>query len=78
MARKKYDSFESNIRVYRKMKNLTQQELAVRVGISSRTIIQLEKGRYNPSLLLAQNVAEVLGISLEKLFTFESIADPDK
>lgn len=49
-------------------KKLTQEELATRVGVTRRTIISLEKGSYTPSLLLAMDLAEVLGIQIENLF----------
>lgn len=63
-------TFESQIHVYRAMHRMTQQELADKVGCSRQTIIQLERERYNPSLLLAQAIAIVFDVSIEKLFTF--------
>ena len=50
---------------------LTQQQLADLVQVSSRTIISLEKGQYNPSVLLAHNLAKIFGTSIEELFDFE-------
>ena len=47
--------------------NLTQQQLAERVHVSSRTIISIEKEQYSPSLMLAYRMAEVFGISVEEL-----------
>ncbi|MBL1228185.1 helix-turn-helix transcriptional regulator [Enterococcus sp. BWB1-3] len=70
---KKLSRFESSIHVFRAMKRMTQQELADKVGVSRQTIIQLERDRYNPSLLLAHNIAEVFGVSIEKVFTFKSL-----
>lgn len=49
---------------------LTQQELADRVCVSSRTIISLEKQKYNPSVLLAYKIASVFGLSIEETFIF--------
>lgn len=47
---------------------MTQQLLAERVHVSSRTIISLEKEQYNPSLLLAYRIAEVFQTSVEELY----------
>ena len=46
---------------------MTQQQLADMVGVSSRTIISIEKGQYNPSLMLAYRMAKVFGVSVEEL-----------
>lgn len=50
---------------------MTQQHLADLVCVSSRTIISLEKGQYNPSVLLAYNIAQAFHVSIENLFIFE-------
>ncbi len=47
---------------YRKKKGLTQEELANIVGVTRQTIISLEQGRYNPSLMLAVQIKEALGV----------------
>ncbi|CEI72447.1 MULTISPECIES: helix-turn-helix transcriptional regulator [Romboutsia] len=54
---------------------LTQQELADKVYVSSRTIISLEKQKYNPSVLLAYRIASVFDLSIEEAFIFD---DGDK
>ena len=46
---------------------MTQQQLADLVHVSSRTIIYIEKGQYNPSLMLAYRMAMVFGVSVEEL-----------
>lgn len=46
---------------------MTQQQLADSVHVSSRTIISIEKGQYNPSLMLAYRMAMVFGVSVEEL-----------
>lgn len=48
--------------------NLTQQQLATMVRVTSRTIISIEKGQYNPSLLLAYRISLALCSPLEELF----------
>lgn len=80
MPKKKNSSFESSIHVYRAMQRMTQQELADKVGVSRQTIIQLERNRYNPSLLLAHDIATVFDVPIEKIFTFKSLKelDPDQ
>ncbi len=50
---------------------VTQQELADKVCVSSRTIISLEKQKYNPSVLLAYKISSVFNLSIEEVFIFE-------
>ena len=69
MAKQRY-AFESKIHVYRAMRRMTQAELAEAVGVSRQTIVQLERNRYNPSLLLAYSIARVFGVTVEDLFDF--------
>lgn len=70
MAKKSQYTFESKIHIYRATKRMSQQELADRVGVSRQTIIQLERNRYNPSMLLAYSIARVFGVTIEDLFDF--------
>jgi len=62
---------KTRIKEFRARYDLTQQDLADKVGVSRMTIVFLEKGTYNPSLLLAHRVAMILGTSMEELFLFE-------
>ena len=50
---------------------MTQEELAQKVGVRRETIVFLEKGKYNPSLKLAHDVARVFGLKIEDVFVFE-------
>lgn len=59
---------ENRIRETRTLCNLTQEELALRVGVTRQTIIAIEKGNYTPSVLLALKLAQVLGASVDGLF----------
>lgn len=61
----------TKVREYRKAAGLTQQELADAVYVSSRTIISIEKGRYNPSLMLAYRMARVFDTTVEDLCLLE-------
>lgn len=54
----------------RAKKGLTQQELADLAGVSRQTIISLERGRYNPSIILAFRLARLFGVSVEDLFIY--------
>jgi putative transcriptional regulator len=57
---------------------LTQQELADRVNVSRQTIISLENGRYNPSILLAYRLARLFGQTIESIFIYEEEIENDK
>ena len=50
---------------------MKQEDLAKLVGVRRETIGNLEKGRYNPSLVLAWNIAKVFHVSIEEIFTVE-------
>lgn len=67
----KYD-IRNRIRLHRvKAGDMTQQELAGKVGATRQTIMSIEKGRYNPSVGLSLRIAKVLGASIEELFELE-------
>ena len=53
---------KNRVKELRTAAGMTQQQLADRVHVSSRTIISLEKELYNPSLLLAYRIAELFGV----------------
>ena len=59
---------KNRVRELRTEAGMTQQQLADLVHVSSRTIISLEKGQYNPSLLLAYRLALVFHTTVEKLY----------
>lgn len=50
---------------------MTQQQLAALLGVSRQTIISLESGKYNPSILLAHKIAQTFGVHIEDIFLFE-------
>ncbi len=55
----------------REKNHLTQERLAQKVGVRRETILFLEKGKYNPSLKLAYDIAKVLDAKIEDVFVFE-------
>lgn len=59
---------KNNIKDQRQKLNLTQQELADKVGVRRETIIFLEQGKYNPSLKLAMDIAKVFKVKIDDLF----------
>lgn len=63
---------ENRIRKFREAHQLTQEELAIKVGVSRQTIISLEKGKYNPSVMLAYRLAQAFSRSIEEVFIFEA------
>ena len=64
------------IKEHRARMNLTQEQLADKVGVRRETIVFLEKGKYNPSLRLAYDVARVLGVRIDELFFFDDEEAP--
>ena len=59
---------KTRMKEYRARLGLTQEKLAEIAGVRRETIIFLEKGKYNPSLKLAFNIARALGASIEDIF----------
>jgi putative transcriptional regulator len=64
----------NRIKELRAKHNLTQLELAKKVDVRRETIVFLEKGKYNPSLKLAYEIAKLFGLPIEEVFIF----DPDE
>lgn len=62
---------KTRIKEFRAKYNLTQEDLAKKVGVRRETIVFLEQGKYNPSLQLAHDVAKALKTTVEELFIFE-------
>ncbi len=66
-----YPMIKNRIKEYRARFDMKQEDLAVKVGVRRETIGNLEKGKYNPSLVLAWNIAKVFNVSIEEIFTVE-------
>ncbi|OOB80053.1 MAG: transcriptional regulator, partial [Epulopiscium sp. Nuni2H_MBin003] len=60
--------FKSNLKKYRQLKELTQEELGNIVGVRRETIMRLENAKYNPSLKLAVDISRVLEVPIEEIF----------
>lgn len=66
---------QNRIQEMRKRRRVTQNELADAVNVSRQTIISLENGRYNASLVLAHKIARYFGVTIEEIFLFEEEED---
>jgi putative transcriptional regulator len=62
---------KTKIKELRARYNLTQEDLAKKVGARRETILFIEKGDYNPSIKLAHDIAKALNTTLDDLFIFE-------
>lgn len=62
---------KTRIKELRAKYDLTQEELAKKVGVRRETILFLEKEKYNPSLKLAYNIAKALKTTIDELFIFD-------
>ena len=62
---------KNRMKEYRAKYGMKQEDLARLVGVRRETIGNLEKGRYNPSLVLAWKIAEVFHVSIDDVFTVE-------
>jgi len=62
---------KNRIEAIRKERGIRQDALARDLGVSRQTISSLENGRYNPSILLAYQIAKYFGMTIEEVFCFE-------
>jgi putative transcriptional regulator len=62
---------KTRIKELRARYNLTQEDLAKKVGVRRETILFIEKGKYNPSLQLAHMIAKALHTTMDDLFIFD-------
>lgn len=62
---------KNTIRVERAIKDITQQDLAMAVGVSRQTINSIEATRYVPSTVLALKIARYFGKTVDEIFTLE-------
>jgi putative transcriptional regulator len=62
---------KNKIKVFRAMNDMTQEDLAVKIGVTRQTILAIEKGKYVPSLDLAFKIARHFGVNIEEVFTYD-------
>lgn len=61
----------NTIKVQRAIKNITQEELAIKIGVSRQTINAMEAGKYVPSTVLALKISKYFGKNVEDIFELE-------
>lgn len=71
LAQRNSVALVNHLKQHRARMDLTQEELAERVGVRRQTILAIEKGHYVPSTLLALLLATELGMSVDELFELE-------
>lgn len=64
---------KNHLEEIRKQHGITQESLAAALEVSRQTIISLESGRYNPSILLAFKIARHFDMSIEEIFIYEEV-----
>lgn len=62
---------QNNIRRLRFEKRMTQEELALRTGVSRQTVMSIERGQTNPSVLLAYKISSALEAPIVEVFSME-------
>lgn len=65
---------DNRLEELRKERGIKQEDLARELGVSRQTISSLEKGRYNPSILLAFKIARHFDLSIEDVFIYREEA----
>jgi transcriptional regulator len=66
---------KSKIQELRKLQKLSQEELALAVGVTRQTITSIEVGKYTASLALAYKIAKYFGLTIEEVFDFSELED---
>ncbi len=64
------EDFECNLKKYRQLAGLSQEQLALLAMVRRETINRLEAGKYNPSLKLAVDISRAVGAPIEEIFVF--------
>jgi putative transcriptional regulator len=67
---------KTRIKELRARYDLTQDDLAKKIGVRRETILFIEKGNYNPSIKLAHDIAKALQTTIDELFLFDE--EPEK
>lgn len=69
---------KNKLKIFRAMHNLTQEQLADKVGVSRQTVIAIESDKYLPSLGLAFKIAYLFKVTIEDIFTYEEKEDENE
>jgi putative transcriptional regulator len=64
-------AMKNKLKVYRAMHNLTQEQLADKIGVSRQTVIAIESDKYLPSLGLAFKLVRLFQVKIEDIFSYE-------
>ncbi len=64
-------AMKSKLKVYRAMHDLTQEQLADKIGVTRQTVIAIESDKYLPSLGLAFKLSRIFGVRIEDIFTYD-------
>lgn len=71
MTGRREGEMKNKIKVYRAMAEMTQEQLAEKVGVARQTVLAIEKNKYVPSLTLAFRIARTFGVGVEEVFEWE-------
>ena len=71
-------AMKNKLKVYRAMHDLTQEQLADKIGVSRQTVIAIESDKYLPSLGLAFKIARLFKVKVEDIFTHEGKEDENE
>ena len=69
------DVMKTRVQELRKLHKLSQEELAMGVGVTRQTIISLEREKYTASLVLAYKIARFFGVKIEEVFDFSDVEE---
>ena len=73
MAKEENEYLANSLRELRARRAWTQEELSTKVGVTRQTIIAIEKGEYNPSVMLALKIAQAFGLPMEEVFWLTTV-----
>ncbi len=68
---------KNSLKVFRAMNDLTQEQLAEKIGVTRQTVIAIENGKYAPSLGLAFKIARLFNVTIEDVFNDEGGNDEE-
>lgn len=71
-------SVNNKLRYYRRIKDLTQDELGLALDVTRHTILAIEKRKYEPSIALALKIASFFGVPVEEMFFLEDGEEDDQ